>query len=261
MTSNPPNTSKIHNPIVLIEFDHVLHDGVMREGDPIRIPGKPFPGALVWLTRLTENQDSINSVRPVIYSRFSGLKGGRQAMKNWLFNHGFPGSILEELIFSSTKPDAIMTIDAKAFRFEGEYPSTKTIRATQIWSDPNRAYYWAGTELVQAYLVEPKNLNPERFPHWLHKIAHLQSDQYQVSLDFKTLSVRMGYYIVKRSNNEYYVVGQSEFNLSHVPSHIDEAHLHIARLKAAQLQYELTPTDHCLNVLLDVTRTVTNRLG
>jgi hypothetical protein len=90
------------------------------------IPDAPVPGALKWLWAATEWFDV------QIYSSRSKTEAGREAMQTWMrryseieFGTGHPMSWesgpVYPITFAHEKPAAFLTIDDRAFCFEGDW--------------------------------------------------------------------------------------------------------------------------------------------
>jgi hypothetical protein len=117
-----------NKPILCVDFDGVIHSyasgwqGATVIGDP------PVPGALRWLWEATEWFDV------QIYSSRSKDPEARIAMMVWMtvqstleFGQGHPMAVLHSdeseypITFAHEKPAAFMTIDDRAFCFEGDW--------------------------------------------------------------------------------------------------------------------------------------------
>ncbi|SRR6266852_3381247 len=121
-------------PILCVDFDGVVHSYTSPWAGEAVISDLPVPGALRWLWRATEWFD----VR--IYSSRSKSEEGRQAMREWMlkysvaeFGEDHPMSeVRADLVtsvedasypikFAPEKPAAFLTIDDRAFCFEGDW--------------------------------------------------------------------------------------------------------------------------------------------
>lgn len=77
----------------------------------------------------------------VIHSYTSGWQGmniiadpptsGIEAMKKWMRRYGFP---VDRIAFPDHKPPAIISIDDRGCRFEGEWPSVDEIKGFKPWN-------------------------------------------------------------------------------------------------------------------------------
>lgn len=117
-------------PILCVDFDGVIHAYTSPWTNESTISDGPVPGALRWLWKATEWFDV------KIYSSRSKTPAGREAMWMWMVAHG-----LEEfgeghpmaggddkqtmpqypIGFAYEKPAAFLTIDDRAFCFEGDW--------------------------------------------------------------------------------------------------------------------------------------------
>lgn len=110
-----------------IDFDGVIHShtsgwkGVDVAADP------PVPGAIEWLDSLLENPE----YEVCIYSTRSSQPGGIPCMMAYLVKHGLrnPG-----IKFPVAKPVAWLTIDDRAIRFTGEWPTHTEISNFKPWN-------------------------------------------------------------------------------------------------------------------------------
>ena len=121
--------------ILCVDFDGVLHSyvsgwqGIAVVGDP------PVPGAIGWLRQLIVAED----FEVHIYSSRSKDPAGVNAMREWLENvAGLPRDDLDALHFPTQKPPAWLTIDDRAFRFVGHFPTEEWIRQFRPWTVAGR---------------------------------------------------------------------------------------------------------------------------
>ncbi|HSV26185.1 MAG TPA: hypothetical protein VLJ17_24570 [Xanthobacteraceae bacterium] len=121
--STAPATSVATKPILLVDFDGVIHSYKTRWLGARVIPDPPVPGALEWLDNATNYFDV------QIYSSRSHDPAGVQAMCSWIVAyavHVFGSSakaidLINKLKFPTTKPPAFLTIDDRALTFEGTW--------------------------------------------------------------------------------------------------------------------------------------------
>jgi hypothetical protein len=113
-------------PILCVDFDGVVHLYLQPWTDAGTISDGPVPGALRWLWKATEWFDV------QIYSSRSREPAGRDAMRFWMqrhsaaefgadhpMAHGTPANY--PIHFAIEKPAAFMTIDDRAYCFEGDW--------------------------------------------------------------------------------------------------------------------------------------------
>lgn len=120
---------------VAVDFDGVIHSYTTPWVDAKTIPDPPVVGAISWLFRL------IQRFEVAIYSTRNHQRGGVSAMRKWLKLHAdalwyeSPGHRgLEEITFPKTKPAALVYVDDRAFRFDGEnFPEAEEIHALRPW--------------------------------------------------------------------------------------------------------------------------------
>ncbi|MEM1416561.1 MAG: hypothetical protein AAGH15_16740 [Myxococcota bacterium] len=124
----------MENRIVCLDFDGVLHSYSSGWQGAGRIPDPPVPGAMEFLANLL----NLPGFEVAIFSSRSSHKDGIRAMTRWLEEHfteydGFSArnwQRLEAIRWPTVKPPAHMTIDDRAFAFEGTFPSMVDITPT-----------------------------------------------------------------------------------------------------------------------------------
>ena len=130
------------NPIILVDFDGVIHSYTSGWCGVATIPDDPVPGAIEWLERHLPVPDSLCAMAPEytgpvvqIYSSRSRSWFGRRAMKKWLVKHGMhPGYINEGILkFPTKKPAAFLTIDDRAVCFSGTFPTSEEMMSFTPW--------------------------------------------------------------------------------------------------------------------------------
>lgn len=139
--------------IICIDFDGVIHSYTSGWQGIDVIEDEPVPGAFGFLAACVGDPD----LQPVIYSSRSREPKGIDAMIKWFEKHKMDPCILEELEFANKKPSAWLTIDDRAFCFNGKFPDDLEIKDFKPWyrkphMDPNR---WTlgekGMELSEYY--------------------------------------------------------------------------------------------------------------
>lgn len=118
--------------IICIDFDGVLHSYTSGWKGETEIPDPPVPGAIEWLKTLCEDPD----FEPMIYSSRSRYAGAIEAIQAWLVSYGFPQELLDNAqpIFPTQKPAAFLTLDDRAMRFTGAFPSLEEMRTFKPWN-------------------------------------------------------------------------------------------------------------------------------
>lgn len=112
-----------------VDFDGVIHSYTSgwKGADVVLDP--PVPGAIAWLRSMLEQGFQV-----CVYSSRSKDPAGVQAMREWFELHGAPTSVVDALEFPTEKPAAHITIDDRAFRFEGDFPSAEWLRRFKPWN-------------------------------------------------------------------------------------------------------------------------------
>jgi len=123
-------------PTIIVDFDGVLHSYASGWQGAGVIPDSPVVGAIAWLATM------VVPFNVAVVSTRSHQPGGRVAMKTWLLaNAGdhrrlFADAITTgRLFFPDIKPPAVMTIDDRAWRFDGPgtFPTVEEIKDFQPW--------------------------------------------------------------------------------------------------------------------------------
>lgn len=124
--------------IICLDFDGVVHSYTSGWKGPRVIPDPPMPGALQFMHRLLNDGFDVH-----IHSSRSGYWLGRMAMRTWLYNHAVakglwyelgPGDTgLEDVKFPLYKPPAHVSIDDRALRFVGNWPSHDELKGFRPW--------------------------------------------------------------------------------------------------------------------------------
>lgn len=123
------------NRTVLVDFDGVIHSytSPFTTADEIKDP--PVPGAFEWLAKMVNFKgEKGETFKICIYSSRSKSTRGIQAMTNWFRVHGMPEVVLSELTFPVSKPAAVMTIDDRAWLFQGYFPTPQYIIDFKPWN-------------------------------------------------------------------------------------------------------------------------------
>jgi hypothetical protein len=121
-------------PILCVDFDGVVHSYTSPWSGEAIVSDPPVPGALRWLWKAAEWFDV------QIYSSRSKSEEGRKAMLEWMIKHavaefgeGHPmceiradlvrsdGDWSYPITFAAEKPAAFLTIDDRAYCFEGDW--------------------------------------------------------------------------------------------------------------------------------------------
>lgn len=121
---------------VAVDFDGVLHSYTTPWVNAHTIPDPPVEGAIEWLAATIQKFDV------VVYSTRCKTWRGRRAVRRWLRQHsgnvwnegpGFRGT--EDVKVSYEKPPALVYIDDRAWRFEGDnFPSADEIHRAIPWT-------------------------------------------------------------------------------------------------------------------------------
>lgn len=134
-------TENRQEPIICVDFDGVVHSYTSGWQGACDIPDPPVPGAFKALWEYVDK-----GARVCLYSSRSKEPGAIEAMKEWfkLWEKdecfasrpiGWEGVYLANVLeFPTQKPAAWMTIDDRAFCFEGDFPSLGWITRFKPWN-------------------------------------------------------------------------------------------------------------------------------
>jgi len=115
-------------PILCLDFDGVIHSYTSGWKGARNIPDDPMPGALDFISGAMEAGWDV-----VIHSSRARHWGGISAMRSWLRKHAgnqwdTMGPSFCDVKFARWKPPAVLTIDDRAMRFSGVWPSIAAIK-------------------------------------------------------------------------------------------------------------------------------------
>lgn len=116
--------------IVCVDFDGVIHQYTSGWKGATVIADGPVEGAFEWLAQMAGD----DRFETCIYSSRSKEPGAIEAMKQWFVAYGFREESLAQLSFPTKKPAASMTIDDRAYRFEGKFPRADWILNFKPWN-------------------------------------------------------------------------------------------------------------------------------
>ncbi len=121
-------------PILLVDFDGVIHSYVSGWQGADVVSDLPVPGAFEFLYAATA-WFHVN-----IYSSRTRQPGGILAMQNWFAMHEHPDADLvpsdwwKDLYFPEQKPAAFLTIDDRCVCFSGEFPDPEKLLDFKPWN-------------------------------------------------------------------------------------------------------------------------------
>lgn len=131
-------------PIICLDFDGVLHSYVSGWLGATNIPDPPVTGAFEALNTYMRKFDVC------VVSTRSFQPGGREAMREWLveqyvrhYEETWPKDEedievaarkwVDQIEFPLVKPPAMVTIDDRAWRFDGKWPSVDDLYKAKPW--------------------------------------------------------------------------------------------------------------------------------
>lgn len=162
-------------PILVLDFDGVIHSYQTGWAGPTIISDPPVDGALEFII------DASQYFTIAIYSSRTKELGGVSAMYEWLkdywieYGYGEPGkwAIFNAIQWPEQKPAAFLTIDDRAIQFNGQWPVPKDLLEFKPWNKGGKQY----TEINQVYAernhlvallaqLYPSGLRKTNIPSW-----------------------------------------------------------------------------------------------
>lgn len=111
------------SPILCLDFDGVLHSYTSGWQGEANIPDPPVEGAQAFV------EAAQNHFKVVVVSSRCHTNAGRQAVRQWLEENGFPEGV--EVVME--RPAAFVTLDDRALTFTGKWPPIETLREFKPW--------------------------------------------------------------------------------------------------------------------------------
>lgn len=105
-----------------VDFDGVLHSYVTPWVDAQTIPDEPVPGAMEWLREIVQHFDV------VIHTTRGRTPEGQAAVMEWIYRRSGL-----TLCVTAEKPPALVYLDDRAWRFEGQFPTKDQIHRAKPW--------------------------------------------------------------------------------------------------------------------------------
>lgn len=132
-----PEATAARKPILVLDFDGVMHAYESGWQGVEVIPDPPVPGALDFIA------EALEVFRVAILSSRSSEPEGIAAMQAWLAEAArerwrdepeIATRVLSEIEWPTRKPPAFVTIDDRAITFTGTWPSIEELRAFRPWN-------------------------------------------------------------------------------------------------------------------------------
>lgn len=116
-------------PIVLVDFDGVIHSFISGWHGANVIGDPPVDEAIEWLNELVES----DVFEVGIFSTRNFQEGGVEAMIDYLLENGLTTDNLIKLSFPKEKAGVFLIIDDRAMTFEGIFPTQEDILNFKPW--------------------------------------------------------------------------------------------------------------------------------
>ena len=114
-------------PILLVDFDGVIHSYTSGWQGAGTVADDPVPGAIDFL------RTALDHFHVNIYSSRTQQFEGEDAMRNWC-RKWFGDEITGKLYFPNKKPAAFLTIDDRCICFQGTFPDPKELLSFKPWN-------------------------------------------------------------------------------------------------------------------------------
>jgi len=112
-------------PILALDFDGVLHSYASGWQGACTVADEPVAGAQAFCER------AIKHFALLVFSSRCSMPGGAQAIMLWLRLHHFPEGMWVSI--DGVKAPATVTLDDRAWRFDGEWPDVEELAVFQPW--------------------------------------------------------------------------------------------------------------------------------
>jgi hypothetical protein len=119
---------KIRRPLLVLDFDGVVHAYTTPWESPTVIADGPVPGAFAFI------EQALTVFDVAIYSSRSATREGIKAMMFWFVDHGCDLDVVQRLKFPQEKPSAFVTLDDRAITFTGQWPRIADIQNFRPWN-------------------------------------------------------------------------------------------------------------------------------
>ena len=120
------NTQNKRKPILLVDFDGVIHSYTSGWQGANVISDPPNRGARDFLAA------AVDHFHVNVYSSRTRQEGGLQAMQAWCRKH-FGDELVDRMFFPEQKPAAFLTIDDRCICFNGNWPTVQAMLDFQPW--------------------------------------------------------------------------------------------------------------------------------
>ena len=119
-------------PILVLDFDGVLHSYASGWQGADKVADPPVPGAAHFIARAQDH------FVVAVHSSRSHQPGGIEAMQAWLRDvireAGYVDEVFSGIQWPTENPPAMLTIDDRTITFEGWWPEIEDLRAFRPWN-------------------------------------------------------------------------------------------------------------------------------
>jgi len=125
-----------HKPLLVLDFDGVIHSYTSGWKGAATVPDPPVPDAIAFL------REAVKVFRVAIYSSRSGQLGGIEAMAEWLGLQVMLERLSDDedlawataIEWPTEKPAAFVGIDDRVLTFTGNWPTIQELLAFKPWN-------------------------------------------------------------------------------------------------------------------------------
>ena len=114
---------------VAIDFDGVIHEHVSPWTDAHEIHDGPVAGALQFIREALDGGFGV-----VIFTARAKTATTVPHIYAWLRTHGLEEKYAWQIEVTCLKPQALVYIDDRGWRFDGTFPSLDALRAIKVWN-------------------------------------------------------------------------------------------------------------------------------
>lgn len=156
---------------IVLDFDGVIHSYSSKWKGVNVVPDPPVNGAFKAIRSYIDS----GQMEVHIYSSRSDDESGREAMREFFVKNGLEPEYLDKIKFPTSKPPAFFSLDDRAERFDGAFPSVEQILSFKTWQEEDHSELFAKYPILKlfsyAHLSEPMRSVSRPFCQMAFKVA------------------------------------------------------------------------------------------